>query len=517
MEFLLLLLANMAAVTYGQNHFNLFSSFGVSAYSSTMTPGTQPVAGPPIPNKITKGIDFGSTEGQTVSEITNDGATFAEIAGRLQKYDQIAFSVYFNILKLRKNQVYFPFFSMSSVDGNKIFFSVGMEMRKKCTLVEGRPTDCKNKGSVNIRRSIRGQNRKTSLPKSTEKQITFKLGTWTSLIVKIDGAKVEVYINCKLVASGKMDGSFKDNAFPYEGIMRLSQMKLPTGRGQSHQQFMGSMYKPQIMFGKRSFDWYNPCTRDNSISPLKPEPKWWQYDGKKFRKFQDMNSEEQIRVKIWCYDEDGVARRNNGNQWYKKDDVFKCYPYKCSDGKIVVDSNCFPCTDPYDDTKTYQAGQTWIDKNDKCKRWICKAKKGMDTDRISEKIVCPDLNCLPEDQYQPKGACCKKCRQDDCTQNRVWGLGCEKSCDYAVKKEGVIGAIEECATKKKACWCPKGHALNLDGNNCIRTSACGCKVYTGNFDGRKTYKRYKPGQSIRRSLCEMCICRHGKLNCSQQC
>ena len=108
----------------------------------------------------------------------------------------------------------------------------------------------------------------------------------------------------------------------------------------------------------------------------------------------------------------------------------------------------------------YDAGKTWIDKNDKCKRWICKASDVMTTERISEKIVCPTLKCAAEDQYQPTGACCKKCRQDDCTQARVWGMGCERSCD-SNPDSGVVPASGRCRSERKGCWCAKVNMLYL--------------------------------------------------------
>ena len=100
----------------------------------------------------------------------------------------------------------------------------------------------------------------------------------------------------------------------------------------------------------------------------------------------------------------------------------------------------------------------------------------------------------------------------------MWSEGCEKSCDVNFKTEGVVAATSKCVTQRKGCWCAKGHALNLDKTMCVRTSACSCRVYSGpDADGYPTYKRYKPGQSIRKSLCELCLCQHGVLSCSKQC
>ena len=60
------------------------------------------------------------------------------------------------------------------------------------------------------------------------------MGEWTSLVVKIKLEQVEVYMNCKLVASGtlldKKDGILKNNPFRYEGTMRLGQIKVCISR-----------------------------------------------------------------------------------------------------------------------------------------------------------------------------------------------------------------------------------------------------------------------------------------------
>jgi len=512
MNFLLLFLTNLVMVTNGQNYYNLFSAFGVSPHMRKLLKGTEAVRGPDIPNKKTKGLDFG----KDVVDITNTDTTFAEIAGRLQKYDEITFSVYFKILAMAKSElVYYPFFSMASKDGSQNYFAIDMELKEECSMVEGRKTDCKNKGMVNIRYVKLRNQRKTSLPRSGKGSITFKLGTWTSLMVRIKKTKVDVYIDCQLVASGEMDGTLGENAFPYEGVMRLSQISLPNGV----QQFVGSLFQPQLMFGPRAYEWYGPCTKDNSVSPVKPEPRAWQYDGRKFNKFQAMNSEQQVQVKIWCYDEDGNPRRNNGNPWYKDDDLkTQCYRYECRNGIISKTNQCTQCRDKYNRRIKYNAKQTWIDKYDKCKRWTCKPVALYDTEKVVEKIVCPKLNCLKSDSYTPEGACCPKCHQDDCTQKRIWRDGCEKSCDVNFKGDGIVAATSECVTTKRACWCDKGHALNLDGTECVRTSRCSCRVYSGDdADGNPTYKRYKPGQSIRKSLCELCLCQHGVLSCSKQC
>jgi len=473
------------------------------------------VRGPDIPK--TKGLDFG----KDVEDITNTDTTFAEIAGRLQKYDEIAFSVYFKILSVAKSElVLYPFFSMASKDGSQNYFGIDMELKEECNMVEGRKTDCKNKGSINIRYVKFNIQRKESLPRSGKGQIKFELGTWTSLMVRIKKSKIDVYIDCKLVASGEMDGTLGENAFPYEGTMRLSQIMLPNSQQvPTVRQFVGSLFQPQLMFGKRAYVWYGPCTRDNSVSPVKPEPRAWQYDGRKFNKFQMMNSEQQVQVKIWCYDKDGTARRNNGNPWYKDDDKkTKCYRYQCKDGVITEVNQCTQCRDKYNRRMKYNATQTWIDKYNKCKRWTCKPVSEYYADKVVETIVCPKLKCAETDQYLPEGACCKKCHQDDCTQGRMYRDGCEKSCDVNFKGEGVVAATSKCEKVTRDCWCPDGYAMNLDGTECVRTSACSCRVYSGDdADGNPTYKRYKPGQSIRKSLCELCLCQHGVLSCSKQC
>merc|ERR1719450_241109 len=207
-----------------------------------------------------------------------------------------------------------------------------------------------------------------------------------------------------------------------------------------------------------------------------------------------MSQQDSPKPVIYCTDKNGTLHRNNGDDWSTG-----CYRYRCVNGIIKTYYDCPTCED--DDGNEYKAGVTWIDKNDKCKQFECvKLEFVMDVDSVEKPIVCPTLTCPVDEQYTPKGECCKKCKQDDCKQKRKYYNSCEKKCSVGVR---------ECKSKTKGCWCDDNMALNLEEDECVPTRECKCKVDSG--------KIYLPGQSIKRSLCSNCICQHGELSCFEIC
>ena len=461
----------------GSFQFDLFEINRLSAYIITVN-GTKAVDGP---IKQHKGIHFTPD----TDDIVLDNNNFAYIAHLIQNSNDFTFAVYFKIMSTKMNEhTYFPFFGMADSKMHRTYFSIGLESNQAFSLVEGkRIFNDKLDWTVNIEHYV--ATTKASTKTTLKLGDHLKLREWMTLMVRVRVDSVTVSLNCQDVVKGILkDG--RVGRFSYDGKLIFSQIITTDGK----KQYVGSMYEPQLINGQLAYDWYNPCTRDNTPSVIKPEPRPDEYNDSKFKMFQKMSQQDSQTPIVSCTDNTGKKHRSNGDPWI----VNKCFKYKCVDGKIQVHYQCRNCADG---DKVYKSNETWIDKMDPCKQMRCIYGHYVETTRI----ICKTLTCPEDEQYLQTGACCKRCRDDDCTQKRKYYNSCEKKCSIGVKK-CVVG------TMKKACWCPENTALNQEETECIPTGECKCKV---------SDIIYLPGQSIKKSLCSNCICSHGELTCFDTC
>jgi len=425
------------------------------------------------------------------------GIPFAYTANFIQTSTDLSFAADIKIMGIKTDETlaYFPFFTMADKELDNRYFSIGLESKRSFIMVEGKKEyNDKHEWAVYIEQWVAAS--KSSSKTSLKLGDKLKMTTWQSIVVRIKNETVSVLMDCKEVVKGKLtEGRIK--SFSYEGKMTFAQIWVQGQNGvRERKQFVGSMFKPQLINTALAYNFYTPCL-NHTPSVIAAEPRGDKYDPTKFQQFQKVGNQEVKKFVLMCKTTtksgEKITLINNGNYLIFK----KCFRYKCTSGVIEESYGCPKCKDKKTRIR-YKIFEDWIDRDDKCLKKTCVYPYKI----IEETIKCKTLDCPANEQYQPEGKCCKRCMGWDCTQGKTWYAGCSRKC--------ALGVAQKCATgtEKTACWCPKGQAMDHDNSKCIPTGECECRVGT---------KVYLPGMSSRASLCRNCICSHGLLACFETC
>ncbi|XP_065670624.1 uncharacterized protein LOC100206790 isoform X2 [Hydra vulgaris] len=471
------------SVSYGFYFFDLFTSVDLSKVK-----GVNSVAGPEngtFASLFSDNTDFIKLS----SSVSNE---FAYILHTISTSNDVTFATQFKITvtpdpENRDGQQFMSIFTLLQTNPEKILFTIGFKFVQTKKQVENVVIQGEKKQYVYIGRWKDKGKDKVVTEVEVVKPHSIKTNVWQTLMVRIHNNQVTVSIDCKEVATQKIDALTE--TYILKGFLSLAQITEIVGFGTEEvtQRFLGALYNPQIYNGNDAYEYYNPCTSDSTPSFVPSEPRPQDYNPAKFNRFAKMVASADAPVVIIC--KDGETNRLSGETWKKPDD--SCYLLKCSNGVIVSTYVCPTCKLG---TKSYLSGEKFISPDDKCMLQTCQ-----DGDMVAEKINCNPLSCDKFGSFTDPKECCSKCYSDSCSNGTSYYEGCERKC-------GIVSNFQ-CAVKSPGCWCPDGKALN-DLNECVPLSDCNC---------RSGSKIYLPGQAVVRSSCQTCICANGAMRCSSKC
>lgn len=335
----------------------------------------------------------------------------------------------------------------------------------------------------------------------------FKPDTWYRIMMRMrsndnqkrrrraaSSATVDVYVDCKLLATGKLDDGMFDNYLPTGYAVFGGSMENANGVLTPKDSFPGAVAKSQIINGKYAYEFYSPCSADFSVQDIPSEPLPSEYSDKKWKLFEKVTSSVKS-VSITC--PGYLPTRYNGEVWVED----RCKQFECKNGKVTEKWICPGqlCTDQVTGNK-YKKQESWIDENDRCLKHTCLLEF---EDTKSEKITCQPItkdDCA--DGFDPiklPNECCLKCASDTCPEGRQYSKGCQRTC--------ADGPFFVCPNEKVGCWCAPGYVEDKDGK-CIPLNTCPC------ISGKIVYQ---PGQTAKRSSCETCVCVNGAMQCFERC
>lgn len=491
---LILVAASLFAACSATFEFDLLQVVGISG-AKGQTPGVN------IIDENDGSFSVSLTDSAGLG-VTTTSDQYAFITNTFMQSDDTTLS-----MKLKLDDVTKPnencIFALQTFDGNQEYMSMGILIESETVTIEGETqTKPVIKQYLFIRRTLGA----SYIYDYISLKDLLKDGETTTLVVRFQNEYssgkrrrratqtkktfATVSVNCKEVERYQLKVALndpsRDNLIPLRGMFALGMIYNPSGITKL---FKGVMSQPKILNGPSAYEILNACAKIPT-QIIASEPLIEDYDPTFFDKYVKMTSESSLPVKLNCVEKNGTVRYS-GQIWRPN----SCMKYTCSAGEITLDYTCKTCKVG---EKVYVSMDAFIDPATPCQKKLCRG--GIIKDHPDGKVTCNTLQCDSFGQVKVDGECCEKCKSNSCTKkNTQYSLGCDKKCNN--------GPYYECPSKSAGCWCQEGYLLN-ESNECIPSSECSCRVDS---------KLYQPSQSVKKSMCETCVCSRGLLICMNSC